>query len=39
MTTARHQQRRDRALTVITAIVGLAATVFAVAATVYLFTL
>ena len=39
MTTAPHQHRRDLALTLVTAVVGLAATAFAVAATAYMFTL
>ena len=39
MSTAPHRQRRDLALTLVTAVVGLAATAFAVVATMYLFTL
>lgn len=39
MSTTQHGQRRDLALTIITAVIGVAATAFAVAATAYLFTL
>ena len=39
MTTTQHSPRRDLALTIITAVVGVAATVFAVAATAYMFVL
>jgi hypothetical protein len=39
MTTTHHSPRRDLALTVVTAIVGVAATAFAITATVYMFAL
>lgn len=39
MTTAPHRRGRDLALTLVTAVIGLAATAFAVAATMYLFAL
>lgn len=39
MTTTQRSPRRDLALTIVTAIVGVAATAFAVAATVYMFAL
>ena len=39
MTTTQHSPRRDLALTIITAILGIAATVFAVAAAAYMFAL
>ncbi len=39
MTTTQQNSRRDLALTIITAIVGVAATAFAVAATAYMFAL
>lgn len=39
MTTTPHRRGRDLALTVVTAVIGLAATAFAVVATMYLFTL
>jgi len=39
MTTTRQNSRRDVALIVITAVIGLAATAFAVAAAVYMFSL
>lgn len=39
VTTAQHGPRRDLALTIITAVVGVAATAFAVAATLYMLSL
>jgi hypothetical protein len=39
MTTTHQSSRRDLALTIITAIIGVAATAFAIAATAYMFAL
>jgi hypothetical protein len=39
MTTTQHGPRRDLALTIITAVIGLAATGFAIAATSYMLSL
>ena len=39
MTTTPHNKRRDLALTIVTAIIGIAATAFAVAAAAYMFAL